>query len=115
MSASQYDEFDRRVRRISRRQTRLSHGYVTTITDDGMIVAKPKRKGNGATLRALLLLLLIMVVFKAVLHSRLGAEDYQARIDALAAGSIVERAGAFVMAADPITALISGQISSLVR
>ena len=115
MSASQFDEFDRRVRRISRRQTKLSHGYVTTVTDDGMVVAKPKRKTRWGTLRSLILLAIIMVVFKGVLHARLGAENYQARIEALSAGTAVEQAGAWVMAADPLTVLISGQVSSLVR
>lgn len=115
MSASQYDEFDRRVRRISRRQTRLSHGYVTTVTDDGMIVAKPKRKRNGTTLRALAMLVLVLMMFKGVLHGRLGAAEYESRIATLASGSIIEQAGAVVMSADPLTVLISDQVSSLVR
>ncbi len=115
MSASQFDEFDRRVRRISRRQTKLSHGYVTTVSDDGMVVAKPKRKSRGGTLKSLILLAIVMIVFKGVLHARLGADDYQARIDALSAGTAVEQAGAWIMAADPLTVIISGHVSSLVR
>ena len=55
MSASQFDEFDRRMRRISRRHSKLSHGYVTTVNDDGMVVAKPKRKSRMTTVRALAL------------------------------------------------------------
>ena len=115
MSASQFDEFDRRVRRISRRQTKLSHGYVTTVTDDGMVVAKPKRKSRWGTVRSLILLAIVMVAFKGVLHARLGGVEYQARIDALSAGTAVEKAGAWVMTADPLTAFISGHVSSLVR
>ena len=115
MSASQYDEFDRRVNRISRRQTKLSHGYVTTVTDDGMMIAKPKRKSKMGTVRSLILLALVMIVFKGVLHARLGAPEYQARIAALAEGSTVEQIGSWVMAEDPLTVLISGQVSSLVR
>lgn len=115
MSASQFDEFDRRMRRISRRHSKLSHGYVTTVNDDGMVVAKPKRKSRMGTLRSLALLFLVMVMFKGVLHARLGEADYQARIDSLAAGTTVEQAGAWVMFADPLTKYISGFASSLVR
>lgn len=115
MSASQFDEFDRRMRRISRRHTKLSHGYVTSINDDGMVVAKPKRKSRAGTIRSLALLFLVMVMFKGVLHGRLGDTEYQARIDTLSSGSAVEQAGAWVMYADPVTVYISGLASSLVR
>lgn len=115
MSASQFDEFDRRMRRISRRHSKLSHGYVTTVNDDGMVVAKPKRRSRAGLFKALVILALVLIIFKGVLHSRLGADAYQARIDSLAAGSAVEQAGAWLMTADPTTLGISDFISSLVR
>lgn len=115
MSASQFDEFDRRMRRISRRNTKLSRGYVTQVTDDGLVVAKPRRKGNGSTLRGLIILACVMMLFKGFLHAQLGDSAYQARIDGLSDGSVFEQAGAFVMAADPLTQLLSSKISSLVR
>ena len=115
MSASQFDEFDRRMRRISRRHSKLSHGYVTSVNSDGIVVAKPKRRGGGATLRSLALLFLVMVLFKGFLHARLGPDAYQARIDQLSAGAMVEKAGAWAMTADPITVWLSGHLSSLVR
>ncbi|MDA8585642.1 hypothetical protein N9L47_05135 [Rhodobacteraceae bacterium] len=115
MSVSQFDEFDRRMSRISRRHTKLSRGYVTKVMDDGMMVAKPRRKTRMGTARALAILLLVMVLFKGVLHAQLGAAEYQQRIAALASGTAVEKAGAFVMTADPGTVWISGKVSSLVR
>ena len=115
MSASQFDEFDRRMRRISRRHSKLSHGYVTTVNSDGIVVAKPKRRGQGGTLRSLVLLLLVMILFKGFLHARLGPDAYQARVDNLASGSSVEKAGAWAMTADPVTLWLSGHLSSLVR
>lgn len=115
MSASQFDEFDRRMRRISRRNTKLSRGYVTRVTNDGLVVAKPKRKGNGSTLRGLVILAFVMVLFKGFLHAQLGADAYQARIDGLAGGSVFEQAGAWVMTADPVTQFLSSKFSSLVR
>ena len=115
MSASQFDEFDRRMRRISRRQTKLSHGYVTAINDDGLVVAKPRRKSQRATLRGLAILVLVMMLFKGFLHAQLGGEANAERIDKLGAGSVVEQAGAWVMVPDPITLWLSSQFSSLVR
>lgn len=115
MSASQFDEFDRRMRRISRRHSKLSHGYVTTVNSDGLVVAKPQRKGHRGTLRGLIVIIAVMMVFKGFLHAQLGAPAYQDRVDALAAGSVFEQAGAWVMTADPITQWLSLKISSLVR
>ena len=59
-SASQYDEFDRRMRRITRRHTQLSRGYVTTVNDDGLVVAKPKRKFSRGTLRGVAIVVLLV-------------------------------------------------------
>lgn len=115
MSASQYDEFDRRMRRISRRHSKLSQGYVTAVNDDGLVVAKPQRRGNGAMLRGLLIIAVIVVLFKGFLHAQLGAAGYQDRVDALAAGNVAEQAGAYVMTADPLTLWISNKVVSLVR
>lgn len=115
MSASQFDEFDRRMRRISKRHSKLSHGYVTSVNHDGLVVAKPKRKSHRGTLRGLIILFAVMMIFKGVLHAQIGAGAYQARLDALNEGSIAEQAGAWVMTPDPVTLWISQKIASLVR
>lgn len=115
MSASQFDEFDRRMRRISRRHSKLSHGYVTTVNSDGLVVAKPRQRNVRGTLRGLVVILIVMVLFKGFLHSQLGAVAYQERLDALAAGSVFEKAGAWAMTVDPMTEFLSVKFSSLVR
>ena len=115
MSSSQFDEFDRRMRRISRRHTQLSHGYVTTVNSDGMVVAKPKRRSPRGTLRGIALVVLVLMGFKGYLFAQLGATAYENRVANLSSGSVFEQAGAVVMAADPITRWISGYFGSLVR
>ena len=115
MSASQFDEFDRRMRRISRRHSQLSQGHVTAITEDGLVVARPRRRGQGSLLRGFIIILAILIPFKGVLHSRLGAEAYQERVENLSTGNLVEQAGSYAMYADPVTIWISAQVSSLVR
>ena len=115
MSASQFDEFDRRMRRISRRHSKLSQGYVTSVNSDGIVVAKPKRRGNGGTLRGLAILFFVLLLFKAFLFARLGPEAYDARINDLAQGTFVEKAGAWAMTPEPVTTWLAGHLSSLVR
>ncbi len=115
MAAYQFEEFERRMRRINRRHTKLSQGYVTSINDDGLVVAKPRRRANGATLRGVALMIAVILVFKGFLHAQLGPEGYADRVDRLASGNFVEQAGAWVMTADPVTLWLSGNLVSLVR
>ncbi|MEQ9041630.1 MAG: hypothetical protein RIE24_25170 [Silicimonas sp.] len=115
MSASQFDEFERRMRRINRRHSKLSQGYVTAVNSDGLVVAKPQRRGNRGMLRGLAMIVIVMMLFKGFLHAQLGAQSYQDRIEALAAGTVIEQAGAYFMVADPITLWISSKVVSLVR
>ena len=115
MSASQFDEFDRRMRRISKRQSKLSQGYTTKVNPDGLVVAKPQRRSFRGTLRGLVILFAVMMIFKAVLYAQLGAGAYETRVDNLKQGTMVEQAGAWVMTPDPVTVWISSKIASLVR
>ena len=110
MSASQFDEFDRRMRRITRRHTKLSRGYVTTVNDDGLVVAKPKRKSRRGTLRGLAIVVIALMVFKGFLHNQLGAAAYENRVEGLSNGSAFEKAGGILMSADPLTVWLSGKI-----
>ncbi|MEO1536362.1 MAG: hypothetical protein AAFR73_01415 [Pseudomonadota bacterium] len=110
MSASQYDEFDRRMRRITRRHTQLSRGYVTAVNDDGLVIAKPRRKFSRGTLRGIAIVVLVLMLFKGVLHSQLGPTAYAERLGGLSEGSVFEKAGAVLMSADPITVWLSGHI-----
>jgi len=115
MSAQQFDEFERRMRRISKRHSKLSHGYVTSVNSDGLVVAKPKGRSWKWLLRAIVILAIAVVILKGVMHAQLGPVAYQAEVDALAAGTSVEQVGAVIMTADPVTLWISDQVSSLVR
>ncbi len=115
MSAYQFEEFERRMRRINRRHTKLSHGFKTEVNDDGLVVARPHRRRSGATLRGLALIAIVVLLFKGFLHAQLGAAAYDERLERLAAGNSVEQIGAWVMTADPITLSLSYHLSSLVR
>ncbi len=115
MSAYQFDEFERRMRRINRRHSKLSQGYVTSVNDDGLVVARPRRRGSRSTLRGVALIIIVVMLFKGALHAQLGAAAYSERIEKLAGGNLVEQAGSWVMVADPLTLWISANLVSLVR
>ncbi|QMU57901.1 MAG: hypothetical protein GKR98_06630 [Boseongicola sp.] len=115
MSAYQFEEFERRMRRINRRHTKLSQGYVTQVNGDGLVVARPKRRTSGSTIRGVALMLAVILVFKGFLYAQLGPQGYADRVNALAGGNTIEQAGAWVMTADPVTLWLSEQIISLVR
>lgn len=115
MSAYQYEEFERRMRRISRRHTRLSQGYRTEITGDNLVIAKPRARKRSGAVRGLIVILFTMLFFKGFLHAQLGPAAYADRIERLGNGTIVEQAGAWAMTADPVTLWLSEKIGSLVR
>ncbi len=115
MSASQFDEFDRRMRRISKRQSKLSRGHVTKVNPDGLVVAKPKRRSYRSLMRGAVILIAALMIFKGVAYQQLGANVYEARVSTLKEGSVLEQSGALLMTPDPVTIWISNKIASLVR
>jgi hypothetical protein len=55
-----------------------------------------------------------VIVLKAVIYRGVGAGVYDARVDALWQGEGVERVGAMVMHADPLTRALSDMIARLI-
>ena len=112
MRGADYEDFDARMRRIERRNRALSRGYVMAIDRDGLIVAKPARRSRfpwGFFLKVGI----IVMAFKAVAHSIIGATSYDERVELLAQGTILEQIAAWVMTADPITVWLSTEVTKL--
>jgi hypothetical protein len=108
-------EFDTRIRRIDRRHKKLASGFVTNVSADGLIVAVPRRRRVRVPFLGLAVLVLGIVAFKGLVHANLGEGNYNARVSALAEGTQVERLGAWVMQADPLTLWVSDQAATLLR
>lgn len=105
----QYREFGSRLKRIDRRHRKLSDGYVTSVNHDGLIIAVPRRRRMRVPFAGIALLAVGVIAVKGIVHAQLGPEVYEARIAALSQGGQVERAGAWVMQADPVTLWVSDQ------
>ena len=101
--------FDNRLRSLGRKHNAMTHGVVTQMRGDGLIVLKPKRyrARRGFPVRGLVLFLLGFFAFKGFMLNDMGTQGYDERIASLATGTVVEQVGARVMQADPVTLLFA--------
>lgn len=105
--------FEQRVRHLASKHRRMAQGIAHRMGRDGLITAHPRRRMPSFPLRGLMILLAAAFLFKAFLYASLGASVYTERVGLLAAGSIVEQGGAWVMQADPATVWAASQINGL--
>lgn len=108
-------QFGRRLRRIDRNHRSLASGYVTTVNDSGLIVALPERKSSHQVARSLFFCLVILMAFKAFLLTQIGAVAYHDSVALLQNGTIVEKFGAYVMVADPVTVWVSDFLTAILK
>lgn len=106
-------EFDQRVTRLSKKHQKLSRGYRATLRSDGLVVMKPQRVRSGVPAKILLLCLLGFFAFKAFLLANLGQSAYQYRVDSLAQGTSVEKAGAWIMQVEPVSEFFAIQLNKI--
>ena len=103
--------FDDRLRKIERKHHKFrTRGTRRHVGPDGLVVQYPRRNLPRFPLRGLVLLALLAFVFKVWMFTALDAGDYMARIDALAAGNVAERAAAWVMQPEAVTAAVSAWV-----
>jgi hypothetical protein len=103
-------QFAQRLRRIDTKHRKLAKGHVTTVCEDGLVVARPQRCISRTPLRGLFLSLLAFLLFKGFIFARLGEAVYGERVALLQQGTQVERFGARVMKADPVTIWIASRM-----
>ncbi|MFX0544966.1 hypothetical protein ACEWPL_005415 [Roseovarius sp. S1116L3] len=106
--------FDARIKRVQKAHSHLARGYSAKVGRDGLIVFRPKRRRPGIPVRGILLGVVAFFGFKALVLMQLGDIAYQDRVDALAAGGVAEKAGAWIMQIDPVTRVIVAQVAPLI-
>ncbi|MGR3762034.1 hypothetical protein ACUXV3_18200 [Roseobacteraceae bacterium NS-SX3] len=114
MSDQQY-QFQSRLQRLHRKHAGMRRGYSAAIRPDGLIVVKPRRMQSRIPGRAVALFLAAFLLFKAVLMASLGFDGYALRVARLQHGTAVERAGALLMQADPVSEYLALQIRPVLR
>lgn len=115
MGDTNMKNYYQRIDRIGQTHSQLAKGYVTEVTDDGLIVHRPRRTRRSLPWRGLLFVLIIGMAFKALLLAYIGETEYAARVANLETGAVVEQAGAFVMKADPVTQYLAAQVAPYIK
>ena len=65
-------------------------------------------------LKGALIVVALLVAFKALLFAQLGAGGYALKVDELRGGSIVEQAGAYIMQEEPVTVALGGYLTQYI-
>lgn len=108
-------QFDKRLKRILRRHSKMRHGVAHVMTRDGLIVARPRRRAPRFPLQGLLMLIGAAFLFKGLMYFNLGGVNYATRVATLEGGTAVEAAGAWVLQADPATLWVADMLNILFR
>lgn len=105
------NEFYSRVSRIEKTHAK-GYGFEAAGTVGRRV---PMRAGSRILklLKPLALVLLVGVGLKATIHYYVGAQTYESRVSALAAGQGIDPMGAWLMNADPLTLYVSSQMQVL--
>jgi hypothetical protein len=104
------NDFYSRVSRIEK-----SHAKGYGFEAKGTLGRKASSRVGSRSLRIvkpLVLGLLLAVGLKGMIHYYIGAQTYESRVSALAAGEGFDPVGAWLMHADPVTLMISSQLQS---
>jgi len=103
----QSEPFDERLGRIAKRHRKLAHGYVNQLGSDGLITARPVRRFRFPW-KFMIVIAAFCLLVKGATFAALGEATYSQRVATLSQGSVAERAGAFLMQADPVTHWVAG-------
>jgi len=103
-----HDHFVKRLTSLGRKHQQMTHGYTTKVGKDGLIVVRPKRTARNASgLKVVGLALALFLTLKLLMVIVVGPASYQERLGGLENGTGIEKAGAYVMAIDPVTQAVA--------
>ncbi len=105
------NEFYSRVSRIEKTHAK-GYGFEAAGTIGRKV---PSRTGSKLVklMKPLVFALLLGVALKGTIHYYIGAQTYESRVSALAAGEGIDPVGAMLMHADPVTLFVSGQLQAV--
>lgn len=100
--------FDKRVRKIARKNRRLARGSEKYIDATGVMRERPRRSITNLPIKGLFLVALGFFAFKGFLLAHQGVEGYKDRLEVLNNGTVFEQFGAWLMQIEPVTARFAG-------
>lgn len=107
-------KLEERLGRIEAQRRKIAKGAVYSVNQDGLIIAKPRRRGLRFPVRILAFAAASVILFKAVVYAAIGPASYTDRVSSLTDGTAVERFAAWVMTADSATIWLATQLRLLV-
>ncbi len=106
--------FNKRLTRLGRKHRRIiDAGAIHSVNHDGLIIARPRRRGLRLPIKGMFLIVAALIGFKVFLLTSLGEIAYAERHDLLAQGTMPERAGAYVMQLDRVTVWIAQELNKI--
>ncbi|MCC5975590.1 MAG: hypothetical protein JJT81_16275 [Rubellimicrobium sp.] len=93
----------------------MANGVIYRIGADGLIQSHPRRRAPRFPLQGLAILFAAAFLFKGFLYASLTPVVYDERVALLEQGTIVERAGAWMMQPDPATVWLGAMLAPLLR
>lgn len=109
------DQFEKRLAGLAQKSDPKKR-VERVVTDDGLIVdvVKPVRRPKFPY-RSLLLAVLLFVCLKGAIFAQLGQAEYLERVERLKTGNSLEVTAAFLLDADPITAMMGRAFGKLIN
>ena len=103
---------DKRLNKVVRTHEKMRrNGVVHRIGRDGLIRSRPRLIRPRFPLKGALLLVGLLLAFKALLFAQMGSGNYALQVEDMRAGSALEQAGAVIMQEDPVTVAVGGYLS----
>ncbi len=113
MSNANLARFYTSVNEIEAAHGRRSSGFVRLVERDGRLVPVSLARRRHVPVKGMLLAVASLVGFKAFLLMSLGSVGYAGRLELLEEGNALERAGALIMKAGPLTTFMAEQLQIL--
>ena len=105
--------FEKRLRRIVKSHQRMANGVTYRVDGNGLIQAQPRIYNPKFPLRGLILMIGTAFLFKGYIFASLGETTYAERVSKLSEGTLIEKAGGWIMQADPATLAVAQVLQSI--
>jgi len=110
-----HDHFVARLSNLGKKHAKMAHGYSTKVGRDGLIIVTPKRRRRGFPLKLLIMFGLGFLGLKVFMVAAVGPVTYNDRLAKLESGTVIEQAGAKVLAIDPVTETLASMTGPVLR
>lgn len=104
---------DKRLEKVVRNHKRMRrNGVVRRVGRDGLIRTRPRLIRPHFPLKGALVIVALLIAFKALMFAQIGSDNYALKIQDLSAGSALEQTGAVLMQEEPVTVAVASVLTT---